>query len=147
MLVKGNFNVKWGNNPILQVSEVGFNYDVDTSDYDTIEGTRYTIEGVQTATIDITLLGSDIASLRTVLPQYYVAQGGTLSTGETVTSDVGAIDVDAASCDTSTVNYPLDITACGADAEVTRLVNARSRISSIDLQDNKVRTVKVTFIG
>ena len=74
-----------------------------------------------------------------------MAQGGTLSTGETVTADDGAIDIVAASCDTTNTNYPLDITSC--NGEVTRLVNARTVLSAINLENNQLRTVQVTFRG
>lgn len=144
-LVKGPFSLKWGENAILDVSEIGFNYDVATNDYETIDGRTYTIDGAITASIDVTLLATDTASLSTIFPQYYVAKGGKMSTGETVTADEGAIDIVAASCDTTGTNYDLDITAC--TGEVTRLVNARTSLSTIELADNSLRTVQVTFRG
>lgn len=147
MLVKGPFTLKWGNNDILDVSEVTFNYEQETNDYDTVDGRRYQVEGVMTASVELTLLSSDIDALKVVVPQFYVAKGDKLSTGETVTADAGAIDFVAASCDTDRTSYDLEITACGADAEVTRLVNAHSNVSGIEIQDNQVRTVTVTFTG
>ena len=75
-LVKGPFSLKWGENAILDVSEIGFNYDVATNDYETIDGRTYTIDGAITASIDVTLLATDTASLSTIFPQYYVAKGG-----------------------------------------------------------------------
>ena len=50
-LIKGPFSIKWGSNPILDVSELGFNYDVATNDYETIQGTTYTVEGAITASV------------------------------------------------------------------------------------------------
>lgn len=144
MLVKGPFSLKWGENPILDVSEVGFNYDVATNDYETIDGRTYTVDGAITATIDVTLLSSDVAALSTILPQYYVAEGEKMSTGETA-PEGGAIDIVAASCDTTNTNYNLDITSCTGD--VTRLVNARTSLSTVDIQDNSLRTVTITFRG
>ena len=144
-LVKGPFSLKWGENPILDVSEVGFNYDVATNDYETVDGRTYTVDGAITASIELTLLSSDVAALSAIFPQYFVAKGETMSTGETVTADEGAIDIQAASCDTSNVNYPLDIISCSGD--VTRLVNARTSLSGIELSDNALRTVTVTFSG
>lgn len=144
-LVKGPFSLKWGENAILDVSELTFNYDVATNDYQTVQGTTYTVEGAITASIEITLLKTDVAALATIFPQYYVAKGAKLSTGETVTADDGAIDIVAASCDTTNTNYNLDITACTGD--VTRLVNARTALSSVELADNSLRTVTVTFRG
>lgn len=144
MLIKGPFSLKWGDNAILDVSEIGFNYDVATNDYETIDGRTYTIDGAITASIDVTLLSSDVAALSTILPQYYVEAGATMSTGE-VAPEGGAIDIVAASCDTTNTNYNLDIISCTGD--VTRLVNARTSLSTVDLADNSLRTVTITFRG
>lgn len=145
-LVKGPFTIKWGSNTLLDVSELGFNYDVATNDYETLDGRTYTIDGAITASVDLTLLASDVSALATIFPQYFVAAGGTLSTGETVDADSdGAIDIVAASCDTTSSNYDLEITSC--NGEVTRLVNAKTSLSAIDFADNAVRTVQVTFRG
>lgn len=144
-LVKGPFSIKWGNNAIVDVSEIGFNYEVTTNDYSTVGGNTYQVEGAITASVELTLLASDVDALRTLLPQYYVPKGDKLSTGQTVTADEGAIDIVAASCDTSNTNYNLDIVSC--TGEVTRLVNARTSLSSQEFADNAVRTVTITFIG
>lgn len=144
MLVKGPFTIKFGENQILDVSEVGFNYDVATNDYETIDGRTYTIEGAITASIELTLLSTDVAALSVILPQYYKRAGEPMSTGE-VAPEGGAIDIVAASCDTTTTNYNLDITSCTGD--VTRLVNARTSLSTVELADNSLRTVTVTFRG
>lgn len=144
-LVKGPFSIQWGNNPILDVSEIGFNYDVTTNDYTTVDGRTYQVEGAITASVELTLLSSDVAALRTILPQYYVPTGSPLSTGESVTAEEGAIDIVAAACDTTATNYNLEITSC--TGEVTRLVKARTTLSSQEFADNAVRTVTVTFIG
>ena len=144
-LVKGPFSIQWGSNPILDVSELGFNYDVATNDYETIQGTTYTVEGAITASVEVTLLASDVASLATIFPQYFVPKGGTLSTGEQVTGEDGAIDIKAAACDSSSSNYNLEITSC--NGEVTRLVNARTSLTGVDFAYNSVPTVTVTFRG
>ncbi len=145
MLVRGPFSIKWGNNPILDVSEIGFNYDVASSDYSTVDGRTYNVEGAITASVELTLLSSDVDALKTILPQYYVPTNSKLSTGETVTAEEGAIDIVAASCDTTNTNYPLEITSC--NGEVTRLVNARTSLTSQEFADNAVRTVTITFRG
>lgn len=143
-IVKGPFSIKWGANPILDVSEATFNYDVATNDYETVQGKTYTVEGAVTASVEITLLASDVEALSTIFPQYYVAEGQTMSTGETA-PEGGAIDIVAAQCDTANTNYDLDITSC--NGEVLRLVNARTALSGINLDNNAVRTVTVTFRG
>ena len=145
-LVKGPFSIKWGENAVVDVSEVGFNYDQTTNDYETIDGRTLHTAGAITATIELTLLSSDVDVLKVIFPQYYVAAGGTMSTGETVSADSdGAIDIVAASCDTTDTAYPLDIISC--NGEVTRLVNAKTRLSGVNLENNSLRTVTVTFTG
>ena len=145
-LVKGPFNFKWGANTLSNVSDISVDYSVDTSDTSTLDGNKFTIQTGMSATVTLTLLDNDIASLATVLPQYYVPKGGTLSTGETVTQDHGAIDIKAASCTTSEIYNQLDIYACGSNAQVLRLVRARTQVDSIDIGDG-LRTVAVMFIG
>lgn len=144
-LVKGPFSIKWGNNPILDVSDLTFNYDVATNDYETIQGNTYTVDGAITASVELTLLKSDVAALSTIFPQFFVAKDSKLSTGETVQAEEGAIDIVAASCDTTDTNYDLDITSCAGD--VTRLKNAKTSLSGIEIADNSLRTVTVTFRG
>ena len=39
-LVKGPFSIKWGNNPVLDVEEVEFEYEVESNDYKTVDGRR-----------------------------------------------------------------------------------------------------------
>ena len=145
-LVKGPFNFKWGGNSLNNVSEISVDYTVDSSETSTLDGNKYTVETGMSAMVTLTLLDSDIASLAMVLPQYYVANSGTLSTGETVSNPAGAIDIVAASCATNDVFNQLDIYACGTNAQVMRLVNARTEIESIDIGDG-LRTVAVKFIG
>ena len=145
--VKGPFTVKWGSNTLTDVQDYSFDYSVESSDYNTLDGRKTTLEGAISATASIQLLKSDVAALAVVLPQYFVAQGETMSTGETVANASGAIDVVAASCDTDPVYNNLDIISCGTDATVLRLVNARTTIDSVDLQDSTLLTFTVKFIG
>lgn len=142
-LVKGPFTLKWGSNMLTNVKEISTNYDVESSDFKTLDGRTFKIEGAHSASVEVTLLESDVAAIRTILPQYYVAKNAKLSTGETVNNDAGAIDIVAAKCDTTTTSYDLDIVSC--NGQVTRLVNARSALSSTEFEDNVVRTVTITF--
>lgn len=146
-LVKGPFEIKWGSNTLTDVSEISLDYSQDSNDYTTIDNRKYTVEGAISATISLTLLRSDVEALAIVLPQYYVPNGGTLSSGETVNEANGAIDVVAASCDTDPLYNDLDVIGCGAQAQVFRLKNARTKIESMEFADNAVRTVTVTFVG
>lgn len=142
-LVKGPFTLKWGSNTLTNVKEISTNYDVESSDFKTLDGRTFKIEGAHSASVEVTLLESDVAAIRTILPQYYVAKNAKLSTGQTVNNDAGAIDIVAAKCDTTTTSYDLDIVSC--NGQVTRLVNARSALSSTEFEDNVVRTVTITF--
>jgi hypothetical protein len=146
-LVKGPFIVKWGSNTLTNVQDYSFDYSVDSNDYTTLDGRKTTLDGAISASVSIQLLKSDIPSLAAVLPQYYVAQGQTMSTGEIVASTEGAIDVLAASCSASPVYNNLDIISCGTLATVGRLVRARSTIDSVDLQDSTVLTFTIKFVG
>lgn len=145
-LVKGPFNFKWGANSLNNVSDISVDYSVDSSDTSTLDGNKFTTQTGMGMSVTLTLLDNDIASLATVLPQYYVPMGGTLSTGETVGQTQGAIDIAAASCTTSEVYNQLDIYACGTNAQVLRLVRARTQVDSINIADG-LRTVAVKFVG
>ncbi len=146
-LVKGPFDLKWGVNTLVDVSEISLNYDQNTNDYTTVDNRRYTIDGTITATVELTFLASDVAALAVVLPQYFVATGSRLSSSELVTDTAGAIDVVAASCNSTTVYNDLDVTSCGTAGQVLRLKRARTRISGMEFADNAVRTVTVEFVG
>lgn len=147
-LVKGPFKFKWGENELSNISEISVDYTVDNSDTTTLDGNNHSVQTSMSATVTLTLLENDVPALATVFPQYYVAKGETLSTGETVNDDDGAIDITAASCNTTEVYDPLDIWSCGpaSDSQVLRLVRARTQIDSVDIADG-LRTVSVMFVG
>lgn len=146
-LVRGPFDVKWGSNTLVDISEISVEFDQDSNDYTTVDNRKYTIDGAITATVSATFLKADIPALAAVLPQYHVAQGGTMSTGESVTGINGAIDLVAASCESDPVYNNLDIISCGTNGQVLRLVNARTKIDSMEIADNSVLTVTVMFVG
>lgn len=145
-LRRGPFVLTWGGNTISDVEEIETEVEQDTDDHDTLDGRRFIFDGPIQATATIKLLRSDIATLAIVLPQYFVPNGGTLSTGETVNHSAGAIDVLAASCDTDPIYGPLDIVSCGNPGQVFRIVNARTKIDAVEF-DPYVGTVDVQFIG
>lgn len=146
-LLKGPFVVKWGSNTLDDVQDYSFDYSVDSNDYTTLDGRKTTLDGAISASVSIQLLKSDVAALAVVLPQYFVHQGSTMSTGEVVANADGAIDVVAASCNSAAVYNNLDIISCGTNSTVVRLVNARSMIDSVDLQDSTVLTFTIKFVG
>ena len=145
-LVKGPFTVQYNDNALVDVSELTFNYDVDSNDYSTLDGRTYSVPGAVTASVEVTVLSTDIDSLSQLLPQYYVPKGGTLSTGEQVEGEEGAIDILAAqSCTEEEEGAPLTIEGCTGD--ITRLWNATPSLSGIEIADNAVRTVTITYTG
>lgn len=146
LTAKGPFSISWRGNTITDVEDVDLSYDVDSEDYNTVDGRAYTLYGAHKVTVTFTLLGADVAALAVVLPQYHVNNGGVLSTGETVNDADGAIDLVPGGC-TKPVTYgPLDITSCGNPGKTLRIVNARSEIDGIEF-DDKIRKVSVVFTG
>ncbi len=146
MIIRGPFSIKWGDNTISDVEEVSIEHEVDSEDYQTVQGRTLELDGSYKVTATLTLLASDIPALSAILPQYFVANGGTMSTGEHVNNADGAIDIKAASCDESIVYNHLDIISCANPANVLRIVNARTKIDGVEI-DNKVQKVMVKFVG
>jgi hypothetical protein len=143
-LVRGPFTVDWGSNTLTDVEEVSIEYEQDSEEYSTIQQRTYQVDGAIKVSATITLLASDIPALAAVLPQYYIEDGSVLSTGETIDSSVGAIDV-LARCGGDVYN-DLTIKSCGNPSQVLRLVNCRTKIDSIE-NDKTIRKVLVKFIG
>lgn len=146
MLVRGPFRLKWGDNVLADIEELDIEYEVDSDDIQTVQGKTYEVDGAHKATVTITLLGTDIASLAAILPQYYIANGATLSTGETVNNAAGAIDVVPHSCDESLIENDLDIIGCGSNPQVTRFVNCRTKLDGIEI-DDKVQKFMIKFVS
>lgn len=144
-LVKGPFNVSWGGNTLLNIEEVSVDYSQDSADYVTVQQQSFTVDGVMKASVTLTLLATDIAALAVVLPQFFVANGGVLSTGETVQQANGAIDL-YTDCTDAIIYNDLKVVGCGNPGQTLRLNNARSTVDSIEF-DDKLRKVKVKFIG
>lgn len=145
-LVRGPYDLTWNGSTLSTIEEITVEYTQDSEDYTTVQHQTFELDGPIKASVTLTLLASDVAALRLVLPQYHVANGGTLSTGERVSEANGAIDVKALDCDEATVYSDLDINACGSQSSVFRLVNARTRLDGVEF-DDKVRKVMVKFIG
>lgn len=143
-LVTGKFDLTWGNNTLTDIEEIAIDYEQASEDFSTVQHYTYEVDGAIKATVTLTLLASDIPSLAAVLPQYFVAENGTLSTGESVDTSVGAIDV-VSNCDESTFN-DLEIVSCNNPGQVLRLVNCRTKIDSIT-NDAMIRKVLVKFVG
>lgn len=146
--LNGPFTLKWGANALEDVDKITYKYSQASNNYSLVNGQTKTFFGAMTASVTLEILSTDIATLSQIFPQYYVAKGGKLSTGETVTAETGAIDLVAAKCSNTTLTYPLDVIGCGTSKQPTvRLVNTYTVLSSIDIQNNNLITVSVEFVG
>lgn len=145
-LVRGPFTLQWGDNVITDVEEVDIEYTKESEDLETVQGAIREVDGGQKATVTLTLLDSDISLLAAILPQYFVPNGGVMSTGETVNYAQGAIDVKPHACDEDLLYNHLDIESCANPANVLRIVNARTKLDGITI-DSMLRRMTVKFVG
>lgn len=145
-IIKGPFDFKLGANTLTDIESVKFDYKVDSDDKKTVQGRTRRVYGTHMVNVTATFLFSDVASLAVVLPQYFVANGGTLSTGETVTDSNGAIDIVPGGCAAGLTKTNLIINSCGTDGEVLRVLDCITEIAGISL-DEKNRTIDVEFTG
>lgn len=146
MLVRGPFNIKWGDNIINDVEELDIEHEIASDDFETLEGKTYELDGPYKVTATLTLLASDIPTLAALLPQHHVANGQVLSTGETVSNAAGAIDIKPHECDEDLIFNNLDIISCANPANVLRVVNARTKLDGFEI-DNKLQKVMIKFVG
>lgn len=150
-IIRGPFNLTWGNNTLEDVEEINVDYAQDEEDYQTVQYQTRIVDGPVKVSVTITLLQTDVASLAAVLPQFHKTGGDTASTGETIVSDGtigtdGMIDVALQDCTDEIVYNDLDIESCGAPGQVTRLVNARTKLDDMEF-DGKIQKVMVKFVG
>jgi len=146
MIIKGPFTLKWGSNTLQDIESIDVSHEIDSADFQTLQGKTYEIDGSYKVSAIITLLASDVAALAVLLPQHFVAMGEQLSTGEEVTSEDGAIDIKAAACDEEPITNNLDILSCANPANTLRIVDCRTRIEGIEI-DGKVQKVQIKFLG
>jgi hypothetical protein len=146
MLVRGPFELKWGDNVITDVEAIDVEHNIDTEDFVTLGGRTLEVDGNMKVTATITLLRSDIPALAALLPQHFVANGQTLSTGETVNHAEGAIDILPRACDEDLIFNNLDIISCANPASVYRIVNARTKFEGIEFSE-KIQKVMIKFVG
>ncbi len=141
---KGPFTVEWGANNATDVESIDMNFQQDSQDFKTLQGRTVTMDGNKMVSATFTLLGPGIDLLASLLPQYFVANGEIMSTGETVTDLDGAIDVVPRACDEELIYNNFDITDCGNPSMVVRLVNTRTQLEGMDFSEilSKV-TIKV----
>lgn len=145
-MIKGPFNFKYGANTLAEIESINFDYSVDSDDKKTVQGHNRTVYGAHKVMVTAKFLQSDVPSLAVVLPQYFVANGETLSTGETVTDSEGAIDLVPGGCAASATTESLIIESCGTGGQILRVLECATEIAAIDM-DEKNMTVDVSFTG
>lgn len=145
-IIKGPFNLKFGLNTLAEIEKVDFKYSVDSDDKTTVQGHKKRVYGAHQVVIMVTFLHSDVASLAIALPQYFVPNGGTLSSGETVTDTAGAMDLVPGGCANEVTESDLIIESCGDEGQILRAMDCVSEIAGISL-DEKNQTVDVEFTG
>lgn len=151
-IVKGPFDLTWGTGEdgsitLQGVESVDLSFEQESNDYTTVDGRTITVKGAISASAEITLLESDAKTLSPILPQFARNTGATMSTGETVADGQVAIDVLAGDCTSEAEKRDLDIVSCGNPGEILRIKNCSTSLSGIDLENNQVRTVTITFTG
>lgn len=145
-LVRGPFTLKWGDNELTDVEEIELEHEVDSEDFQTLEGRTIEVDGAYKVSATVTLLSSDVPALAALLPQHFVGNGSTMSTGETVQVAEGAIDIAPHACDEELIYNNFDIIACGNPGQVARIVHARTKLEGVEM-DNKLQKVMVKIIG
>lgn len=145
MIVRGPFNLTWGDTTLLEIESLEIDYSLDSEDYTANSGHVYQIDKARKASVTCTFLATDIATLSAILPQYYKENGETLSNGDIVRNSAGAIDLIPHACDPSDIYHDLEIEACGGRAEVLRFVRTRTVIDNIEI--SKIRKIIVKFIS
>lgn len=138
------YDVTYGANTVKNITELTVNMDRERETVPYLDGGMGRFNGNWDVSVDITVAKDDVDVLAALVPQYHVAENEKMSTGETVTSENGAIDVNTADCDTDEVVQHLEIKAC--NGRVLRIVDASSDISTSTLNEN-YGTTTITFFG
>lgn len=141
---RGPYHLYYGGTDVSDVSDLSFDYSPDTQEYTNLLGNKRKITTGASASVSAKVLRSDIPTLAAMLPQYFVAMGEVLSSGETVTNTEGAIDVDLASCSAITFTDDLLIVDC-TGTQAMRYRNVETRIDGQDNNDNALLTWTVVF--
>jgi hypothetical protein len=147
--IKGPHTIEFGADTITDIEEVNVEWTQDSNDYDTVQGNKFSYDTTSQVIATLTLLANDVTSLRVVLPQYFVANGETLSTGEVVNDAQGVIDVVPAGCVALDNLKHVVITSCdetGA-SHVLRIPDCTTRIDGVEFDGAGARKVMVQFRG
>lgn len=146
MLVKGPFNLKWGEDEIRDVESIEINSEIRSEEYVSNRGATYELDRSHKVSVIIVLLATDIAALDVVLPQHHIPQGADLNPGESIGDEEGAFQYALPQYDDEIIYNNLEITPCSDNPQVTRIRHARTRLAGIE-NDGKVQKVRVEFLG
>ncbi len=144
-LVKGPFEIKYGVDVLAGIESIDLAYDITTDNFDTVQGRSYEVTTAKRVSVTLVFLESDVASLAVVLPQYFVPNGGTLSTGETVNDADGAIDITPGVCGDAGTATDVVITSCGTPGNVLRIPECETEVETIEI--DSVLKVSVRLRG
>lgn len=144
--VKGPHNIQFGGVTILDVEEVEVDYSQDSEEYDTLQGNKRIYDTTVLVEATLTLLANDVDALKVFVPDYWVAQGETLSTGETVDDPDGAIDITPGGCVTTETKHAV-ITSCSNPNQSFRIPECSVRIDGVEFDGAAARKVMVKLRG
>lgn len=145
-IVRGPFNLLFGPNTLAAIATLKIAYSVDTTDTATVQGQKIRTFGAHQVIVTATFLKSDVPALAIALAQYFVPNGGVLSSGETVNDSRGAIDLVPGGCASASNPLDLIIESCGTNAPVLRVMDCISEISGLTVDEQSL-TVDVDFTG
>ena len=143
-IIKASHNFYWNNITLAEVTDFAMDFALNSEDNQSLQGRTVELQGARKIAVSLTFLRTDTETLRGVLPQYAIAPGQVMSTGEIATE--GAIDLVPENCG-ERVYSDLEIESCDAEGgETLRIVNAYTEMDTMDYDQYK-RTVTVRFIG
>lgn len=137
------FELQYGADTLGDITEISFDMEVNEDSVDTVQGRSTNIVTSRRVSVELTFADTDVPAIAVVLPQYFVPNGGTLSTGETVTHEDGAIDVTPGEC--GVVDDATDVVITSCNGHVLRIPQATTELTSVDF--DATRTVTVRFTG
>lgn len=141
MIVIGPWDIEVAGIILGEIESLNFTYGVKSDTFDSLQGQSTTVYGAHSAEIEATFLETDITSLKAAIPQYWVPNGATLSTGEVITDPNGGIDIVPGN-----TGNPRDLILVSANnpGQVMRLNDTTSEMSGVDITGT-IRKVKVKF--
>ena len=145
-VTRGSWAVYWGANNIgtYAPEEATIELNPEQEEYSAITGENIYGAKLYKPAVTLMMLKTDVASLKVMLPQYTVADNGTLSTGETVTGDNGAVDVVQGGCTTTVTPTDLVFISCGAPGVEVRLPDMVPNLEEVTLDQN-IMKVSIIF--